>query len=411
MKKYYIILSVLFSILWFGCEKDEEKQNGNNHENITLLKVEERLSYPSSLVETILAAAENSLGEGIQLTGRNPDPVKVYYVEYESTYINNEKITLSGLVCAPVNADKKCTLLSFQNGTMSLHSSAPSNQLTHPEFSILHALAGLGYVVVIADYPGFGSSENIQHPYYHKALFQQCIRDLVIAAQDMALSEKYNFTINNKLYLTGYSLGGWATLVAHNSIENNPIEGIELLGSACGAGAYDLIAMREHLVQQTHYTQPFYVPNLLMGFKSVNDISYDLSVYINEPYASQIPNLIDGEHSSEEVNSALTHDMTALFTDGFLNNFYSETEHEWIELRNVLTNNSQYAWTNLKPITLYHGNNDNHVPYFLSEDLLNEFRSIGVEEDMVKLITLTDEDHISGLLPMYKLFINEILQN
>ncbi len=411
MLRNYWFLGIILSFLLFSCESDNVKPFEEESQNKTFVSAKEVASYSNFQVELLLLAAQNELGGQLELTGRNADGVKVYYVEYESKYIDNETITLSGLVCIPDNSNKECKIISFQNGTMSLHSSAPSKQITHPEFLILQSLAGLGFVVVIPDYIGFGASEHLQHPYHHKKLFQQSVTDLITATQDMQKSGDYDFNLNGDLFLTGYSLGGWATLVTHSHLEENPIEGLELVGSACGAGAYNLLNMRDYLVEQTNYSQPFYVPNMLMGYKSVGDLNEELTVYINEPYASKIPDIIDGKHSSDQVNAELTKNMQELFSNGFINDFYSEIKPEWIEIKNVLEQNSQLAWNNKKPISLYHGNNDNHVPYLISEKLIEDFRSIGVTEDMVSFTTLTNEDHISGVMPMYMQVIEDLLKN
>ncbi len=405
-------VALLFIALLWSCEKDTENISDVNSEykSKTLVSATLVASYPKQQVELLLKAAETQLGGNLTLSNRNADGIKVYYVEYKSTYVNNEPVTLSGLVTVPDNPTRENKIISFQNGTISVHSGAPSKQLTHPEFLILQSLAGLGFAVVIPDYMGFGASEQLQHPYHHKELFQRTISDLLIATLDMEKTGDYKFKLNGELFLTGYSLGGWASLVTHHYLEQNPIDGLELLGSACGAGAYNLVDMRDYLVEQTNYIQPFYVPNMLISYMSAGDLSGDLSLYINEHYATKIPDLIDGKHSSSQVNAELTKNMQDLFTESFINDFYSDTKPEWIEIRNVLKQNSQPAWKNKKPIALFHGDADQHVPYLVTENIINDFRSIGVNENMVQLHTLIGEDHISGVMPMYVYVINNLLE-
>ncbi len=270
-------------------------------------------------------------------------------------------------------------------------------------------MAGLGHLIIIPDYIGFGASEPLQHPYHNKVLFQRTIYDLIIAVMDMEESNDYDFTLNGDLFLTGYSLGGWASLIAHNYLENHPIEGLNFIGSACGAGAYNLLWMRDYLVEQINYIQPFYIPNMLMGYMSTGELTYEISTYINEPYASKIPYLIDEEHSSGQINAELTHNMQELFTEGFLFDFYSDTDLVWIDMQDLLRDNSQSAWLNNKPISLYHGNMDIHVPYLISEKLVNDFRQLGVNENMLEFITLPGLDHGTGVMPMYLDVINKLL--
>ncbi|WP_066627687.1 lipase family protein [Labilibacter marinus] len=403
-------LLIALSLIVWSCSKDNENPVKEEYEAKTLISAKLVSSYTSQQVEFLLLAAETQLGGELQLTGRNTSGIKVYEVEYKSEYINEQEITLSGLVCIPDNPNTENKIVSFQNGTMSLHSSAPTKQLSHPEFLILQSLAGLGFVVTISDYVGFGTSEQLQHPYHHKTLFQHSIVNLIIAAQDMSLSNNYNFKLNGDLFLSGYSLGGWASLVTHKYLEDKPIDGINLVGSACGAGAYNLVNMRDYLVEQSDYAQPFYIPNMLMGYKSTGDLNEDLSFYVNEPYASKIPELIDGKHSSGQVNAELSHDMSELLSDGFINDFYNDAHTGWTELRQVLTNNSQLAWDNKRPISLFHGNEDEQVPFIISEKLMQDFRAIGVTENQVSFTPLTGHNHGTGVMPMYVQVIGDLLE-
>ncbi len=407
----YWFIVIFGTLLFNSCSKDNsEYLNHQESPNDYLISATQVISYSQQQIKLILNSAKNLLGGDIDIANKNIDGVNVYYVEYNSEYTNNESITLSGLVCTPASKNTETIMVSFQNGTIALHSSAPSRQLTNPDYVLMHALAGLGFVVTIADNIGFGASENYQHPYHHKELFQRSITNLIKATLEMDRSGNYPFTSTNKLFLTGYSLGGWASLVTHYYLEQNPIENIELLGSACGAGAYSLVDMRDYLVEQDYYSQPFYIPNMLMGYRSVGDLSEEISFYINEPYASKIPELINGEYDADEINQELTTNMQLLFTDAFIYDFHSETLAEWIELKNILINNSQHAWLNSSPITLYHGNEDSQVPYFLSETLHEDFRALGVSNDMLTLITLEGASHATGSAPMYLQVITELLQ-
>ncbi|TLX70241.1 hypothetical protein E9993_22455 [Labilibacter sediminis] len=411
MKGTNKILWLLLLLTIIGCGKDDNPKPDSQNNYKRLISATEVASYSQAQTKILLTLAENQLGEDMLFTNKEIHGFKVFYVEYKSEYINNEDVTLSGLVCTPNNVSKEALIISFQNGTMSLHSSAPSKNLTHPEFLILQSLAGLGFVITIPDYIGFGASEHLQHPYHHKKLFQRSISDLIIAAKDMEESEKYGFSLSGDLFLTGYSLGGWASLLTHYYLEQTPIENINLVGSACGAGAYNLIHMRDYLVEQTDYTQPFYVPNLLLGYQSVGDITEELSTYLNEPYASIVPDLIDGKHSSGEINAQLTKNMQELLTDGFINDFYSSTESQWIHIRNVLTENSQLPWVNENPISLYHGTTDHHVPIVISEKTVDDFRAIGVGENKLTFFTLEGKDHGTGVMSMYLDVIKKLLEN
>ena len=96
---------------------------------------------------------------------------EVYKVVYKTTFQDNE-ISASGLVVLP-KTDIEVGMISFHHGTITHHDDAPSNlSETDPDALLYAALSSSGFITVIPDYIGFGSSslsftpimsKNIQH--------------------------------------------------------------------------------------------------------------------------------------------------------------------------------------------------------------------------------------------------------
>ena len=334
--------------------------------------------------------------------------VNVYYLEYASTYLDGEPIVLSGVVCAPDDASQNSMIVSIQYGTLAEHSKAPSNDLENPVFLLMQAMSSLGYVIVIQDYIGFGASEDYPHPYHVKPLFQSATKDILIATNEMAQSGDYSFQLTGELFLTGYSLGGWASLVSHHHLESDPIPGLTLIGSACGAGAYNLLDMQRYLFEQTNYEQPYYIALLFSGYKSVGIIQDDLSLFFSEPYDLRIPDLIDGEHSPGQINSRLTTNIQELFSRRLLTEF--DLHPDYAPLKQALEDNSQQAWLNKAPVHLFHGDADKDVPFSISENLFADFQSIGMGSDKIRFVPMEGADHSSGSMSMFKM-VMEMLQD
>ena len=284
------------------------------------------------------------------------------------------------------------------------HGQAPSKDLGNPALLLMQAMASLGYVMMIQDYIGFGASEAYPHPYHVKPLFQSTVKDMLIATQEMAESGDYPFQLSGELFLTGYSLGGWASLVSHHHLENDPIEGLTLLGSVCGAGAYNLLDMQEYLFEQTFYGQPYYIALLFFGYSSVGAIQDDLSLFFSEPYDARIPDLMDGQHSPSQINSQLSYNMTELLSQRLLSEF--DMHSDFAPLKQALIDNSQEAWVNQAPIHLFHGDADEDIPYSVSEDLFADFQNLGVGPDKIRLVRLEGADHSSGSMSMFFLLID-----
>jgi len=405
--KKYLLLFLLIAIVW-SCKKDDDNPEPPFETEVLLSATEvEEASADLNAVKALFVLLSNTVAGAPDLSNNVVAGIKVYYIEYVSAYTDGSPITLSGLVCIPNDVNLKSMAISFQNGTIVKHSSAPSENLNNTELMLLRAFAGLGYVVIIPDYIGFGANESFDHPYHYKSLFQYTVRDMLLAVQEMAQTGDYPFQLSGELFLTGYSLGGWASLVSHYDLETDPISELTLIGSACGAGAYNLLDMKQHLFGQTDYIQPFYVPYIINSYQSVDAIQDDLSLFFSEPYASRIPGLFNGLNSSGQINDELTSNMQELFSQRILSEF--DTHDDYKPLREALAGNSQAAWKNVIPLSLYHGNADENVPYFISENLYNDFVNLGQGVDKVQFITLEGADHGTGVMPMYIDVIEKLL--
>ena len=110
--------------------------------------------------------------------------VDVYKMIY-LTEINGDDIEASGLVCIPSEAGSY-PVLSFQNGTNTKHSDAPTEKVSDVSYTLVEAIASMGFIVVIPDYPGFGSSAQIPHPYLIAEPTVQAIVDMFRAVKEGA---------------------------------------------------------------------------------------------------------------------------------------------------------------------------------------------------------------------------------
>ena len=80
-------------------------------------------------------------------------------------------------------------------------------------YQLVEMIASMGYVVVIADYPGFGEPRpGLPHPYLIKEPTVQSLVDILFAVKELAILTLPGITLKNEYYLLGYSQGGWATL-------------------------------------------------------------------------------------------------------------------------------------------------------------------------------------------------------
>ena len=121
------------------------------------------------MYENVLKSVENS--EFSDITKNAKYGISLYTITYKTTYMG-EEIIASGLVSFP-DTDNPVPMLSFHHGTESKHLNAPTDNLL--TYSFFSNAASLGYVFLMPDYLGFGSSKDILHPYYRSYIIGNTI--------------------------------------------------------------------------------------------------------------------------------------------------------------------------------------------------------------------------------------------
>ena len=345
----------------------------------------------------------------IQLSGVDVNPneflydVEIYKVVYNTSY-NGSIITASGLIAIPKTTEQ-IGMLSFHHGTITNREDAPSNFSSSDFNSISYAaMASVGFIGVIPDYLGFGSSSSILHPYYVEDLTASSILDLLKAAAEFAQQKSLQF--NGKLFLAGYSEGGYATMAAHKAIESDGLDGFNLIASFPGAGAYDLSGMQKHIFSLQDYNDPHYLAYMARAYQIEYDEDNLLTDFFKEPYASRIPALFDGQKGADEINSQLTSKVSDLIQEDMLNNINTNPNYDYLE--NAFAENSLTDWSPKIQMFMYHGSSDATVPYQNSVDTYNKLLANGTSTGILTLTQL-EGTHSTAIDPYIAAIIEKLL--
>lgn len=405
--KFHIFFKTLFISLFIlsfsACHnlfEDEEPEQTNEY----LINYELEKSYLPGMVEQIFDQLAVQFPEISFIRDRVEHGIMIYKIVYKTTFQGEEK-QASGLVCVPMG-EGTFPLISYQNGTNTLNSNAPSVNPNRDLYMMLEFVASTGFIIAIPDYLGFGSSKDMFHPYMHKESTIQSVLDMLRAAEELTVNY-LDVNINNDLYITGYSQGGWATMQVQKAIEEHYSNEFHLKASACGAGPYDLSYMNEYILEQSTYPMPYFAGYLFNSYINLEAVNTPFDALFNEPYASLIPTLYDGSRSGEEINDELTTSVDELFTDNYLNNY--KTDDTFKTLLTTLEDNSIHGWETSIPTRIYHGTADQFVPYQTSENIYNEFLEKEVSSH-VELISIEGLDHIEGIIPAELMSINWFLE-
>jgi dienelactone hydrolase len=395
---YQFVLVITVSVLLFAsCDKGDDVV-------VVPVYLEGSTEYTStkSLTATDIKGylQQNGQTELAALANYN---IKIYKLEYKTAF-EGDSITASGLVAVPVSSKKKDAfpMLSYQHGVIVSNNDAPS---VNPEGKITQLvtyIASTGFIVLLPDYIGFGSSNDVFHPFLNKTYTQNAVLDFIRASKEFIATEK-PCKSNGNLFLAGYGQGGGATLAALSAIENDSIKNSDLKvkASACSSGIYNLTGFREWLISQPMFDQPWYFSYLLESFKKYAALDIDYSLIINEPFASDITGMVDGTRTGDQMNGLFgTKSMDELLNKDFKTDkiFNSETITTYSHLRQILADNSIPAWKLKTPLAIYYGRNDTWIPADQSLNINNDFRSLQIVPNISALEGLNHETAVMPTL-------------
>ncbi|MGZ8517349.1 MAG: hypothetical protein ACXWWD_08365, partial [Chitinophagaceae bacterium] len=134
-----------------------------------------KLAFNRDRLVSAEAKEKISSAELKQTYGQLADYIKngytAYRITYNTTHTNGKEIVASGAIFVP-DITTELPLFNYNHGTYfpSQEKEAPSYLGFSYELIMGKLYAGAGYLVVMPDYPGYGASKNIAHPYgaYHE---------------------------------------------------------------------------------------------------------------------------------------------------------------------------------------------------------------------------------------------------
>jgi pimeloyl-ACP methyl ester carboxylesterase len=389
------VAGTVMAVLIFSSCEDIFDRDTDNTENEYLASMELVKTISQTEVGSRFAYLKTLYPEAQAINDKATSGVKVYKITYHTKF-QDSMVIASGLVCLPVGSGEY-PLLSFQNGTNTLHSDAPTVNPERQMYRFLEAVSSTGYVIVLADYIGFGSTEELFHPYLDKESTTQCLIDMLRATKELAEPHNLDIALSNDLYITGYSMGGWATLCLQRALETEFASEFNLKASACAAGPYDLEFISTSIMEQETYPMPYFLGYILHAFTSLGQITNPLSDILREPYASRIPSLFDGNKDGDQINSQLTTTVADLFTQVYQEGY--RTDPQFAPVRQTLLRNSVEPWNIKTPLMFLHGMEDHFVSPQGSDKMYSDLLTAGSDENKIQRVFFPGFNHTEGIIP------------
>jgi len=345
-------------------------------------------SASQATMNLLIQVAELQYGIDIPFTASYG--VNVYRIDYETVDGLLGPTLASGALFVPVGIPTPADLFSYQHGTVHRRIDAPS-YVGVPERAVGLIAACHGYVVAMPDYLGLGEGSTNGHPYVHRRSSATAVVDMLRAARASvagvpAIQQAVPQGLSGKLFLFGYSQGGYVTLAAQQEIERKHAAEFPITASAPSDGPYDLSGtMATIMVAPQAYPSPNYLPYVLFTYNSIYHLFEDPAEVLVEPYAHTLPPLFDGEHTGDQIDAAMPPSgiPSEILKPAFLEAFKNDPNHPF---RLVLRENDLLGWAPVSPTRLFHCAADDVVPFANSAIAYASFVAAGADTNRVQLV-------------------------
>ena len=291
--------------------------------------------------------------------------IELYKITYTTLDVFGKPDTASGLIILPSNGKKSFFPVVYQHGTVDDRNDVPSNVKGGWEAGAV--FAGLGYFTMLPDYLGLGTSRGY-HPYVHAASQSWAATDMLKAAVTFAANA--GITLNEKLFITGYSQGGHASMALHRDLEKNPMPGFKVAGAAHLSGPYSIsTSMLDILLSDKEYGTSGYVPHTLLAYNPIYKLYTNLSQVIKPAYLDIVLRRQKEEIGLNQMNTLLTAALkkdygkaipSYIFQDSVVNNIKNNSNHP---VRLALKDNDTYDWVPKAPTRILYCKADEQVGY------------------------------------------------
>ncbi|MCF2501058.1 alpha/beta hydrolase family protein [Dyadobacter chenhuakuii] len=315
--------------------------------------------------------------------------IKVFKITYKTKNTDGTDIMASGALILP-STPNPASMISVQHGTIRDDASAPSNFKDGAEAASFGALFGsMGYIIAYPDYIGYGASKDLPHPYEHRASLASASLDMLRAAKEFLKAQK-DVKWDEKLYVAGYSEGGYATMALHKMIEEEAAGEFDLRAASCGAGAYDKTAFMKHIINtKTHGIASYNALYtwVLLTYDRIYKLNRPASYYFKEPFATNI--------TANGISAPIGQSFDSALNESFKTDLNDGKDEKFIE---AIADNDVYNWKPKAPVQLYHGDKDELVFYFNSVKAYDTMKGLGANVTLTPVPGGTHSSSISSFL-------------
>ena len=224
--------------------------------------------------------------------------VNVHQLKYQTVGAKDEFATASGALMVPSGSDAACQgarpIVLYAHGTSTDRAyNIAALSSSNPEgIAIAIMFASQGYIVVAPNYVGYDTSSLTYHPFLVADQQSKEMIDVLKAGRSaLPTSTAPAATDNGKLFITGYSEGGYVAMATHRAMQ---AAGTTVTASAPMSGPYALSAFGDQIFSgMVSNSAPVNLTLLLSGYDvAYPDIFANTTDVFEAKYATGIETLL-----------------------------------------------------------------------------------------------------------------------
>ncbi|HEY2416880.1 MAG TPA: lipase family protein [Steroidobacteraceae bacterium] len=275
----------------------------------------------SNLLAQLSGAATAPLQQLLSLVGSPVCDIAVYHIEYHTVGGANEATTASGALMVPTGTHANCTgarpIVLYAHGTSTergFNIADLTNEENAEGLFLAAVFASQGYIVVAPNYVGYDTSTLPYDAFLVGAQQSADMIDALTAARSaLPAADAPSTTDGGKLFITGYSQGGYVALATHRAMQ---AAGLHVTASAPMSGPYALAAFVDAVFEgQVDGGAPVVATMLFTGYQnSYGNIYADPSDVFEPQYASGIDSLLPTTSTRSELYAQGKLPQYALFS-------------------------------------------------------------------------------------------------
>jgi hypothetical protein len=333
--------------------------------------------------------------------------VNLYRVQYSSVIpeFDNRPTVAYGLLAVPLGITGTMPVVSYQHGTLFSRNAVPSYPDSSMETKLeIAGFSGQGYILIAADYFGKGLSKEFDS-FLVKASTQQACLDMYLASKIVCDDLKIK---QGQLFLSGWSQGGWCTLVFLNKLESL---GIPVTAAGVMSAPTDVFMLINRWI---HNPQPIDAP-YLNGEIAILVYAYEeyykvpgLAASVLRPEYLQVSkDFYENKISYEELYNKVPSKLSDYFQADYIKT-NSISEDRFSQL---LQQNQSYHWRSITPLQTYFGEIDEAVCEYIAT-LMQGYQKIMGGAEVTAIDAGSKADHhgtFAYAIPKQKIWFDSFL--